>query len=146
MSAPSVAEVQGACPDRPRGGCEDSPRSSRLIVENHRDNQSDLHVWRWTGPLLGPADIGSPTTSARYSLCVYDTFEESTFRLMSLPVEPGSSWRHGKPEIWQYTAARNGAAGVSRVLLKASPAGKSRIRFRAEGERHAVAVGGGTLS
>jgi len=114
--------------------CE-APRSSRLIVHNGADKAKNLLVWRWNSGSVTKEDIGDPTRTTKYALCVYDSLSGSRFRVLSLAVDAGPSWRHATADLWRYSAYRETHEGVTGFLLKTSASGKGKIRFKAEGSR-----------
>jgi len=129
-----VIEEPGTCPSRPQAECE-SPRSSRLIFKNGPDKAKNLLVWRWNSGTVDKEDIGDPTRTTKFALCVYDSLSGSRFRILQLAVDGGRSWRHKTADVLQYSAFRDTHEGVTGILLKTSASGKGKIRFKAEGSR-----------
>ena len=133
---PGEFHEPGKCPSRPQLECE-SPRSSRLIVKNNPDKGKNLLVWRWNSGRVTKDDIGDPTRTTKFALCVYDSLGGAPFRILSLEVDGGRSWRRTTPQVLQYSAFRETGEGVTGILLKTAASG-GKIRFKAEGSRFPV--------
>jgi hypothetical protein len=119
---------------RPQSTCE-RPGSSQLLVKDSRDDRNDLLVWKWQrGDAFAAADVGEPSESTKYALCVYDSFENVPLKIASLTVGPGGDWARGRSEVWKYNDSTGAPAGITDVLLKSGASGKTRVRVRASGE------------
>lgn len=105
------------------------------MFRNGPDKAKNLLVWRWNRGSVTRDDIGDPTRTTKFALCIYDSLSGSRFRILHLAVDGGRSWKHGTPELWKYSAFRETREGVTGILLKTSASGKGKLRFKAEGSR-----------
>ncbi|MFN2425803.1 MAG: hypothetical protein ABR587_05100 [Candidatus Binatia bacterium] len=122
------------CPQQPRSTCERAG-SSRLVIKDSPDRTNSL-VWKWRkGAAFAAADVGDPSGTTEYALCVYDSFEGVPLRMASLAVEPGGGWSREASGVWKYKDAGGASAGVTSVLVKSGATGKTTVRFQATGKR-----------
>jgi hypothetical protein len=64
--------VKGStCAPTPATGCNTAVRGRMIVRENPNPARSRWS-WKWKGGSLDAADVGDPTASADYAVCVYD--------------------------------------------------------------------------
>jgi hypothetical protein len=99
-----------------------------LKIKNKSNDASDGAKFLWKG---GPAplnDLGNPTTTTRYELCIYD----ATGLQMAMGVPPMAGWTATSTGFkFKDTAAANDGAKL--IKLKSSTVDKAQAKFLAKG-------------
>ena len=97
----------------------------------------DRVIWSWRGRGAFPADLGDPTTTTSYVLCVWDATAAPQPRLTLAAPAGGvcsgkSCWT--RPGGGFYYLDREGTPdGVFKMKLKASATGAAKVSLRAQG-------------
>ncbi|MGH7786482.1 MAG: hypothetical protein ACRERC_06415, partial [Candidatus Binatia bacterium] len=66
-----IGSTGSLCAPTPLSGCR-APSKSLMILKNNPADAKDLLIWKWLrGAATEPNDLGSPTTTTVYRLCVY---------------------------------------------------------------------------
>lgn len=117
----------------PATTCLVAAKSSLTIQDDEIDGKDSLK-WRWSGggPVL-QGDLGDPSASTTYTLCVSDSTGGVDRLVTQLVVAPGSAWTNEEPEGWSYSDRAGSSSGVTRVSLRAAAEGKARAEVRARG-------------
>src|SRR6185503_18982163 len=126
----------GTCATGPVPGCRAPAVAHKALL---RLSPGRL-LWKWTrGAATTVADFGNPLASTSYSLCIYGGSQ-----LLMTATASGSDSCGGKP-CWtarstgfRYTDSLLTPTGVSRLDLKAGPAGKAKIGMKGKGPLLAV--------
>jgi hypothetical protein len=127
----------------PDDGCQISgtPSNSCLaankaifLVKNSSTNGKDKVKFLWKG---GPAliqDLGDPTQTTRYELCVYD----ANGIQMAMGVPPGAPWQTvgapASPSGYKYKDAGATNDGIKIMKLKASNLNKAQMKVLGKGD------------
>jgi hypothetical protein len=118
-----------ACTPTPAAGCKlpfKAGKSSLKFTQTGATDPDDIYTWRWnfgshTDLFL---DLGSPTTSTGYALCIYDASGRSQ-PVVGNAVPGGANW---KPVKFGYLLDfPPSSQPLRRLLLKAGPDGKAHI-------------------
>lgn len=74
LCAPCLTCNEGQCVPAPRAGCFRSVSpATTLTLRNASSPEKDIVVWRWRrGEGTALADLGDPSQSIAYALCIYD--------------------------------------------------------------------------
>jgi len=122
------AQEGGApCASTPRSDCR-AARRMRLLLRHSTNESRDVLVWKWRhGEETALGDFGAPSTSTRFTLCLYAGEEVAT---ITLPVGP--RWRPKGAKGWEL-AAPGVADGIHEALLVSGAAGKSKIVVEGRG-------------
>jgi hypothetical protein len=116
--------VTGACPASPASGCR-SAGKSLLLYKNSADDTKDKLIWKWIkGDATTLAELGVPTGTTNYALCVYAGTAVATVNLLA-----GSNWQAagtgftfkdptGTPDGAQKALIKSGGAGKAKALVK----------------------------
>jgi hypothetical protein len=124
----------------PAPGCL-SPLRSVLKVRKGPSSARDKVIWRW---LKGPtevADLGDPTGSTEYALCIYDLSNAGATSQLALQasVPPGGPWQKlGGTNSVLFRFTDVDATGKLKVRLKALASGKGKLSFKSKGDRVAL--------
>jgi hypothetical protein len=127
----------------PLDGCESSgtpaltcaPAAKSLLkIKDASSNRKDGVRFLWKGgPLLVP-DMGDPTQTTRYELCVYDTRGVQ----MTLGVPPGAGWTVVGPIIapkgFKYLDTAAQADGIRLIKTKGSSLDKAKLKVAGKGD------------
>jgi cysteine-rich repeat protein len=106
----------------------DVPERAFVQLSDDANDERDAVLWRWIRGTTLPPQLGNPTTSTPYTLCVHDASDGS---LMSLFVPPGGNWR-ATGTGFVYTDGSLVNDGVRRIVLKAGT-GNAKILVRGKG-------------
>jgi hypothetical protein len=124
-----------ACAPAPVAGCRQplTTRGAKVTLRKSSAAAGDKVAWRWGhGPAVVAADLGDPTSSTTYALCVYDDNAHAPTLVVSRRIPAGGScdgklcWR-ATSSGFMYRNARGGGTGIKKVTLKTASAGKAKI-------------------
>ena len=116
------------------------PRKSTLLVKNLGFGNDKL-TWKWrSGAAITTMDLGDPTTTDDYALCVY-AGEAPASRVFAAEIRRNTigfgcadCWRLlGEPAGARGAQFKGNASGIGRVLVKPGLAGKSSATVTAGG-------------
>jgi hypothetical protein len=135
ISGFSSCTAPPTCPPSPVASC-DAPEGSNVLIRDHNDDARDRIEFNFIKgtPAEGPV-FGYPTTTASYSLCVYD--HSTLVAQLGLPAgsagwEPiGSAWVG-----FQYKDPMAALDGTKKVVLRAGKIGTpnpTRVVWLGEG-------------
>lgn len=114
--------------DAPHTGCLTSLRSVLLLKQ--KGGAKDRLLWKWVkGAALGPAQIGDPTTSAGYALCVY----AGGALIAGADIPAGPKWAPAAATGYGYSDASGAPDGIFKTLVKGAAAGKSKALVKGKG-------------
>jgi hypothetical protein len=136
----AVRYLGSRCDDVARTTCATVTATgrSRLQLRGGVTNAQDTLVWKWRKGDAPVADLGDPTTTTDYALCVYEAsmgrlvYEESAYG--GGTCRGRSCWRPGRAGF-SYVDASGSVDGVTKVALKAGTGGKSTAMLKAKGAR-----------
>lgn len=129
----ATATATPACPSAPVAGCGTPAAGGkgRLVLSNAPHARDQLR-WRWRrGSIASKADLGTPTTTTDYRLCVYG----AQTPLLEATIPAGGTcgtglrrpcWKE-RPRGFVYRDAERAAAGIARLELQQGVAGRARI-------------------
>jgi hypothetical protein len=90
--------------------------------------------WGWKkGEAVDNADIGTPTSTTTYALCIYDRQSDVPSLVGSYNIAAGSPPWTAKPGQAKYSDKAGASDGVTSVKIKASTDGKSSLKLKATG-------------
>jgi hypothetical protein len=93
----------------------------------------DALKFSWKGGPVLLSDLGNPTATTRYELCVYDASGVK----MALGVQPGGGWSFvgspSKPRGYQFKDRSGLQAGVNNIRLTGSSVTNASLRLNAKG-------------
>jgi cysteine-rich repeat protein len=115
--------------DSPNAGCLTAAKSLVRISQSS-DGSRDKLLWKWgRGDAFAQADLGDPTSSARYALCVYAGTASALIADAALP--PGPSWSARGTKGYRFKGTS--PDGLSLAILQGGAIGKSRALVRGRG-------------
>ncbi len=106
----------------------------------------DALGWPWgKGEAFEQLDLGTPTTSTTYTLCVYDTTASSPVLAAKLDVAPSSSlWSDDDPKGVRHKDKAGTSDGVTSLQLKTGAAAKTKVKLTAKGAALPLPAAAGT--
>ena len=127
------------CPTAPREDCvaASARGGSRLTIKNGPGGNDRL-LWSWSGEDTLPVDLGDPTTSGGYALCLYDKVGPSLRAVFEIDAIGAAQCNVGGSACWSTTKSgfrykdpinRNGATKA----LSASAATSGSAKFKMTG-------------
>jgi len=136
------------CPESPTPGCKlpPLPRKSKLQIANDRAKRDQLK-WKWVrGEATTASDLGDPTTTDSYLICLYD-HSAGTPRLVFEKDMPAGGDCSGSPcwsvtgDAMLYKDAKRSRSAVRTLRVRAGDDGHAKISLVASG----IALGPPTL-
>jgi len=112
--------------------CRTSLKSS-ITIKDKADNTRDRLAWRWSrGQSTTQAEMGNPTTTAQYNLCIY---AGTTAALVAeATVEPDPvNWTTVSTKGYKYKDNTGTDNGVTRVTLKSHADNKAKAFVKGKG-------------
>jgi cysteine-rich repeat protein len=143
-SSTCLVEPGLGCTVGPLTGCRTPwiPHKASIQISNKDGSTKDAIKWKWSkGSRTTFAELGDPTTSTSYQVCVYD----QTGLRFEITNPAGGICAGGKP-CWKQTGS-NGFAYKDKELtpdgglslrLKQGPIGKAQIQFQGRGDQLAM--------
>jgi hypothetical protein len=137
----AACDAGAGCVTGPRPDCLPTtlPGAAVLKLRDALDDDADLLVWKWTkGAAANPGDLGTPTTTTGYRLCLYD--ESGSIPTLSMRTDvPAGGLCDGSP-CWQAAGAalkyRNAARtpdGISKLVARAGDTGHAKVTTKGKG-------------
>ena len=107
-------------------------RRSTLTIRNVTADARDSLKWAWQGAPVGPTDLGDPTTTTGYTLCVIDQSSgQPTLRLGSPLMR--ADWS-ASPSARTFKARSESDFPYTKVQLRTTTAGSGKFKLGAKGE------------
>jgi cysteine-rich repeat protein len=119
----------------PFGGCLTAvePRTGLLVLKDKTPHERDRLTWRWVrGEATSTFDLGTPTASTGYLLCVYETLPAGSTVIMTHEIPAGDNWRPIS-RGFKYKDRTASSDGIAAVLLKEGDAGRAKIFVKGKG-------------
>lgn len=118
----------------PAPSCLESPKTKLKISSSADPNRSKLQ-WQWIkGAEVVQADLGDPSSTTDYALCIYDSTGGVASLATSLALPAGTAgWRSLDPKGWKWADRSGLVDGLTRFELRTGVAGKSRVKLKAAG-------------
>jgi len=127
------------CAPTPRGDCRTpvTTGAAALALRDQSIDAKDTLQWKWSrGAATTPMDLGDPTTTTRYDVCLYD----GSANLIASAAAPAGGTCAGRP-CWTLKSSgfRYGQKaltpnGIASIDLHSGAAGKARVVLKGKGE------------
>ncbi len=132
----SCDALSGICvhDSAPATSCLTAVKAS-LQVKDHPTKPADQIKWKWSkGSAFAHGDLGDPSATTSYTLCIYDQTASVPALATSLTVTPSALlWQNKNPKGWKYKDKVGSSDGVVQVQLKPGLAGKTKAQVKAKG-------------
>jgi len=110
-----------------------------FLLGNGSKPAKDKLTWKWgKGAAVSAAEMGDPTTSTDYTLCVYGNGS----LLLSASAPHGTFWSAAggtPPKSFKYADKLGGSDGVTHAQVASGAAGKSKAQVKGKGSHLPVA-------
>lgn len=129
---PALGATQAVCQPVPEAGCRTALRSSLKIRDDAANDAKDALKWKWLkGSATAAADFGAPSSTTRYSLCLYAGATPTLIGELALPA--GAEWQPKSDTGFKYNAPTRTPHGVRTALLKSGEPDKAKVVLKAGG-------------
>ena len=132
------------CTPAPLGACLAAGRTIFQILD-HADDASDKLIFRWLhGAATTSGDLGDPSTSTTYAVCVYEDTEGTPTKVLDAVAPVGGlcgsrdCWKRLgplPPSGWNYTDRNATPHGLTKIVVKAGGAGSAKLLAKGKGGR-----------
>ena len=133
-SCPAGDHCESSGAPRDPGSCRAASKT-RLKISDSADPQQDRFQWQWKGgDAFDQVDLGAPSLTTTYTLCVYDASGGVTQLATSLSIPAGDAhWRDLSPLGWKFTDGDAMVDGVKQVQIKPGVVGQSKVKLSGAG-------------
>jgi hypothetical protein len=114
----------------PATGCR-TAQKSLLLLKDNADNAKDQLTWKWVkGQPTSQTELSNPTTTADYTLCVYDA--NGIVTSATVPAD-ATKWSPISDKGYKYKDTGGAEDGITNVLVKGSTQDKSKAKVKGKG-------------
>ena len=139
-STTTTTTLPTSCSASPLAGCTTGLKSSIQIRDNADPGKRGIKWKLSRGDAVVQADLGDPTTTTEYSLCVYDETGDVASLATSLQVDPGPAWDDRDPKGFKHKDKTGTPQGVQQVQMKTGESGKTKAQVKAKGANTVMPV------
>ena len=137
LPRPRVLPITRMCPFEPRTDCHYPMRSGRsklTIVDHPRKPTRDKLKWSFKkGDETGPIELGDPTTTTDYELCVYVAYDDLCFLVFHPDMPAGEGWSRRR-NGYVYRAAKGAHPdGIRKLRVRSGPDYRARAQAKSKG-------------
>lgn len=116
------------CSQVPEPSCRTAPKSTLHLRDDAEDSRDKL-TWKWLkGEETMLEDLGLPTGTTTYSLCLYSGTSSA---LVSIPA--GSAWQTLGSKGFRFKDSSGALHGAQKVLLESGATGKAKMLVKGKG-------------
>jgi hypothetical protein len=134
-SRPDTCQAGSCNGTAPALGCKvTTPGAALLAIDDRSPDTRDRLAWTWRkGAATSLAELGTPTTTTPYTLCLYDAVGSVPQRRLTQVIPPGPRW---KPYSrgFRYRDASLSAGGLQSIVLTDGAAGRAGVQVRGKGQ------------
>jgi len=103
-------------------------------LRNISKNAKDQFKWKWSkGDLYFHSQLGSPTDTDTYAVCVYDSTADVPTLVSTVVINPSNNWFDKNPKGFKYKDTSGLSNGVQQVKLLPGAANRSKVMIKAKG-------------
>ncbi len=128
------------CGSTPLSGCRLPTQSDKalLLLKEGSDDSKDKLIWKWLkGADTTLGQLGDPTTTTDYALCVYSGTGETLIMEAKVPAAGtcggGPCWSTAGSTGFKYKSKPAVSDGIEKVLVKSGAAGKAKALVKGKG-------------
>jgi hypothetical protein len=130
-----------ACTPRKPGVCRVPavPGAGQLLLKRGTSPASNRLAWKWAHGPGSLADLGDPTTSSDYVLCLIDSSGDVAVPLTAVPAGANGicagkpCWSASGTSGFRYTDKNAASGGLRRLTVKSSKKGEANLNAQARG-------------
>jgi len=133
-SCPADDHCENLGVPRDPGLCFEASKTA-LKITNSADPAGDKMSWQWSaGEAFAQADLGDPSSTTDYRLCLYDETGGVTRLASSLWIPAGSpNWRNLSPKGWSWKDSTGAFDGLRKIQLKTGGFASTKVKVSASG-------------
>jgi hypothetical protein len=115
--------------------CKTAPAGQALFtIDNRSPDTRDRLAWTFhKGPATTLAELGTPTTTTPYALCLYDDVSGTPERRLTKVIPPGAHWK-GSIRGFRFFDTTLSTGGIQSITLTTGSAGRSSLMVRGRGQ------------
>jgi len=134
-STTTTTTLATVCAAAPQSGCIVPAKAGFQIKQTIGDASKSTLKWKVGGGDLTvmQADLGDPTTSTSWTLCIYDRTAGVPEWVGDLTVDWNSFWTSIDPKGWKYEDKTASQDGVTAVQVKTGAAGTTKAQLKGKG-------------
>jgi hypothetical protein len=134
VTSTTSTTLSGPCSAVPLSGCVTATKAG-FQISTKSDPAKNKMKWKLGGGSLpvGYADLGDPTMTTTWTLCVYDSTGGTPFLSTLIEVDPSSLWTGKDPKGWKYKDKAGTQLGITGMSLSAGVAGKTKAQVKGAG-------------
>ena len=134
-SRPDTCQAGACTGTSPAIGCKAPATNGAYLLLDDRSNDARDHLsWSWRkGAATTLAELGNPTTSTSYTLCLYDTVGGVPQRRLAQTVPPGPHWKQFS-RGFRYRDLTLGYGGIQSMVLTDGAAGRASVQVQGRGQ------------
>lgn len=122
-------QIGSVCGGMILSGCKAPGKSLLLLKNNTTDDTKDKLTWKWLkGAETSMQDLGTPTGTTNYSLCLYAGANSAPVYLPA-----GSNWQMAGAKGFKFTDKSGTPDGAQKAILKSGAAGKAKMLVKGKG-------------
>jgi hypothetical protein len=123
-----------ACSATPQAGCRTAQKSMLLVKTKTGDPSKSKLLWKFIkGDTTSFADLGDPTTSASYALCIYAGASQNLVGTLSISANATLWSPVGTTKGYKYFDSGSATDGVQKIIVKASASNNTKELLKAGG-------------
>ena len=121
----------GTCQPVPRTNCRTALKSRVLLIDNNGNDTKDKLSWKWgAGQATTLADLGVPTGTTNYALCIYAA--GSLIEEPEIAADP-FLWQPSGTRGYKYKDPAASSDGIRKVGLTSGPDLKAKMLVKGKG-------------
>ncbi len=134
-SRPDSCQAGSCTGTSPALGCKAPAANGAYLLLDDRSNDARDHLsWSWRkGAATTFADLGNPTTSTSYTVCLYDTVGGVPQRRLTQSIPPGPRWKQFS-RGFRYRDSTLGYGGIQSIVLTEGAAGRASVQVQGRGQ------------
>jgi hypothetical protein len=129
---PAAAPAQ--CNATPRAGCKQPTVGDKaFLLVKSAGGADDKLTWKWIkGEETLPVEVGDPTASTDFTLCIYDSNGGPPTLVSQSIITAGTSWE-ASGAGFKYKDPSGSSSGITKMVIKPGEAGKAKILVKGAG-------------
>lgn len=125
----------------PRPSCK-NPGSTTLAIKDRSGGDADKLTWKWTKGDTALAELGNPTSTTSYGLCVFDEVGGVPTPVFNAEIPAGANWEATSTRGFKYKDKLGVNDGISQLVVREGAIDRAKVSLTAKGANLAF---GGTL-
>ena len=130
---PTATPGSAQCAATPVPGCRTALKSILLVKDNATNDAKDKLIWKWLkGQATTGVELGDPTATANYRLCIYTAASEGLVFEAAIPPS-ALLWKPIGSKGYKYKDGSGAQNGITKIVLKGSDSAKSKVLVKGKG-------------